>query len=272
MTMSTQEDTWTRAHDLALVYIALAYGTDYDLHDAELTTITEALKAWEEDARADVKEVVMESLSIFLDGRGSEEASRSMHSLRETLSDEERQRALDDIVRIAEADGVVLQRERSMISSLAALWGLKATFSPESSPRLDGAEEAAGWTVLHDISLMYIILAHSTDGDLSEVEIGAMIERLRDWQPHWSEEQVRSVIRTALEAYADQPEEERLIGSVESLKKELSLIQRLALLDDLVHIAEVDGHLNEHEKQIVLQLARAWGVGVRLNGSMRAHL
>ena len=33
-TMSLQNDTWTPAHDLALVYIALAYGTDHDLTDA----------------------------------------------------------------------------------------------------------------------------------------------------------------------------------------------------------------------------------------------
>ena len=63
--MSLQNDTWTPAHDLALVYIALAYGTDHDLTDDELTRITETLRVWRDDAHEEAtQEVVMEDSQI----------------------------------------------------------------------------------------------------------------------------------------------------------------------------------------------------------------
>ena len=37
--MIKSNETWTRAHDLALVYVALAYGTDNTLSDEEVETI-----------------------------------------------------------------------------------------------------------------------------------------------------------------------------------------------------------------------------------------
>ena len=41
--MDTTDD-WTTTHDLAVVYIAIAYGTDHDLSDEELKVLTEALQ------------------------------------------------------------------------------------------------------------------------------------------------------------------------------------------------------------------------------------
>ena len=43
--MSSTED-WTTPHDLALIYIALAYGTDHDLQEEEMATLTDALREW----------------------------------------------------------------------------------------------------------------------------------------------------------------------------------------------------------------------------------
>jgi hypothetical protein len=37
-------DAWTTAHDLAIVYIALAYGTDHHLSDSELRVLTEPFR------------------------------------------------------------------------------------------------------------------------------------------------------------------------------------------------------------------------------------
>lgn len=265
--MSQKSDTWTRAHDLALVYVALAYGTDAELTDDELAAITERLRAWRADfAIEDVQEVVMESLAIFLEGGAETEVPRSIHSLMRTLSETERERALEDIVRIAEADGVVLSAERSLINTLARSWGLKALSDElieQSEARVEAAPE---WTIFHDLSLIYLVMAHSTDDELSSPEIDAIVQRLGDWKQEMTEEDVRGIVRSALRFYAQGPDEQVLRRSVVSIKKALPVIQRLAALDDLVYIAEADGDVNEHEQTMINTLAQAWGVSVRLNG------
>ncbi len=265
--MSLKSDTWTRAHDLALVYVALAYGTDADLADEELGVITERLSAWRSNfAIEDVQEVVMESLAIFLEHEAEKEVPRSIRSLMTSLSPEERERALEDIVRIAEADGIVLSAERSLINLLARSWDLKE-LSQELIERSEvRVESAPEWTIFHDLSLIYLVMAHSTDDELSSPEIEAIINRLGDWKQELTEEDVRAIVRSALRFYAQGPDEHTLQRSVASIKNTLPVIQRLAALDDLVHIAEADGAVNEHEQNMIATLARAWGVSVRLNG------
>ena len=65
--MSETKHTWTNAHDLALIFIALAYGTDQELHEDELATITDVLQDWRENFPADeVQDVVMEAVAIYM--------------------------------------------------------------------------------------------------------------------------------------------------------------------------------------------------------------
>ena len=265
--MSASQDTWTRAHDLALVYLALAYGTDHELSDDELSHITGTLQGWQDGAGVEgAQEVVIEAMSVYLSDEAKSEVAHSIESLRASLSEAERERALEDIVRIAEADGIMLTNERGLISVLASVWGLRSTGERLIEASTAPIEDRRTWTLLHDISLMYLVLAHSTDADLSEPEIRAMVERLGDWRPDYDETQIRAVIRDALEVYAQQPDESIFGHSVGSIRGQLSLIQRLVLLDDLVYIAEVDGVLDAREKEMIQTLARAWQVGVRLNG------
>ena len=100
--MSDIEQTWTRAHDLSLIFIALAYGTDQELHEDELATITDVLQHWRENFPADeVQDVVMEAVAIFMGDHADQEVHRSMESLKKQLSLSSRQRALEDVVRIA---------------------------------------------------------------------------------------------------------------------------------------------------------------------------
>ena len=111
--MSSTRDSWTSAHDLALLYIALAYGTDYELSDRELDTIKQTLQRWRSDFPPDeVKEVVMEAFTVYLEEGAAEEVARCMERLNETLDEDERRRALEGVVGIAEADGVMLTSER----------------------------------------------------------------------------------------------------------------------------------------------------------------
>ncbi|MFQ5569033.1 MAG: TerB family tellurite resistance protein [Rhodothermales bacterium] len=266
--MAPMNKTWTRAHDLALIYIALAYGTDQDLSEDELAMITEVLQEWRDNFPADeVQDVVMEAVAIYMKAGSEREVMRSINALKEQLSLEDRQRALDDVVRIAKADGLVLSTELDLIHQLAEAWEIRTLDDGLIDSMEVTSEGESSWSLLHDIGLMYLVVAHSSDSKITDLEIAAMIERLQDWGPEMGEEDLRRVLREALAYYSDEPEQEELQQSVLTVRKKLSIVHRLVLLDDLLFIAQSDGVINAMEKELLENLAQAWGVGIRLNGS-----
>jgi uncharacterized tellurite resistance protein B-like protein len=265
--MSTSEN-WTISHDLALIYIALAYGTDHDLHDEEMTALTEALREWTvipDDAR--IQEVVMEAATAFLEGDARAEVRRSIDELSDELTSVERRRALRDVMRIAEADGVLLEREQGLIHVLADAWSLKQ-LSEELLEDTSAVvqRQPEDWGLIHELAFIYIVVAHSANDDLSSDEIDVMLQRLHEWQPDRSADEIRDVFRRALQVYADEPEQALIQESVEALKDALPIVQRLTVLDDLNTVAHADGGLTGHERELIMYLAKAWDLNVRLNG------
>jgi uncharacterized tellurite resistance protein B-like protein len=265
--MTNPKDTWTRAHDLALVFVAIAYGTDYSLSDEEMSSIVAALKRWNPEGRDDeLNEVVFEAAAIFTEKEASSEISAAITRLKDELSKAERKQALEDVVRIAESDGIVLGTERSFVAVLAAAWDVRARATAllrEASQTRGTPEE---WTLLHDLSLVYIVVAHSADSVLSEAEIAAMLERLQRWQPNLNEDGLRAIIRRSLSFYSTGLQRADLQLSVSSLKDALPKIQRIAVLDDLTFIAECDGAVSPNERDLIASVAQAFDVEVHLNG------
>ncbi len=269
--MKPNNEPWTRAHDLALVFLALAYGADEELSDEELATITDVLQGWREQFPADeVQEVVMEALAVYLEDEDDREVLRSIDALKAQLTPDERRRALEDLVRIAEADGVLLSTEQNLINRLADAWEIRGDGKRLIEQTTVSLEDEPAWSLLHDMGLMYLIVAHSSDNKISEGEIAAMIERLSDWQPELAKEEVRRVLREALAFYSEGPEPEALQGSVHTIRKMLPIVHRLVLLDDLAYIAQADGPISALEQEMLENLSQAWGVGVRVNGNEKA--
>ncbi len=266
--MKKSEDTWTIVHDLALIYVALAYGTDHDLDDAELDTITASLEEWGEQhlPEGDVREVVLEAMAVFLREDAGVEVIHSIETLARVLTEEERQQVLRDVVRIAEADGVLLSSEQSLIGALAAAWRIKATERRLLDATTAAVEALPAWSLFHDLSLVYVVVAHSTDDELSEPELQAIIERLREWQPDLEETDARRILREVLQYYAGEPGEKALGKSIGAIKEALPSVQRLVVLDDLHYIAHVDGAFSGHERAMIDSLAEAWDVPVHTNG------
>ena len=265
--MPDLKQTWTRARDLALIFIALAYGTDQELHEDELATITDVLQQWRENFPADeVQDVVMEAVAIFMGDDADAEVYNSMKALKQQLSPEDQHRALEDVVRIAEADGVLLHSELDLIYQLAEVWEIRAASERLIEKTTATVSEKPAWSLLHDIGLMYIVLAHSSDNTINEVEISAMVKRLRDWQTDQDEESIRLVLREALAFYSEGPSQEALQQSVQTIREMMSAVHRLVLLDDLVYIAQADGDLNHIEKDIIDNLSQSWGMSIRVDG------
>lgn len=266
--MSSTEG-WTTSHNLALIYIALAYGTDHDLREEEMDALTQALREWTlVPEKAHVQEVVMEAATAFLEGDARTEVRHSIDRLGEELSSAERRKALRDVMEIAEADGVLLEREQGLIHILADAWSLKQ-LSEELLEDTSAAVQRQGedWGLIHELAFLYIVVAHGGDNDLSSAEIDVILDRLHEWQPQRSEDELRDIFRRSLQVYADEPGQSLIQSSVEALKEALPVVQRLTALDDLTTVACANGGgLTQNERELIMNLARAWDVNVRLNG------
>lgn len=266
--MMNTDDTWTATHDLALIYIALAYGTDQDLSDIELETITDALQGWPlVPTQGDAQEVVIEATAAFIESDSREEVRRSIRRLREDLSDTERRRALKDVVRIAEADGVMLEREQGLIGTLAEAWSLKQLsedlLDASTAIRQDADDD---WGLINELAFVYLLIGHSTDEDLNEKEIDTILQRMQEWQPDLTREGAQSILRRTMRLYNEGPIDTLIQECIETLRSALPDVQRLAVLDDINCIARVDGDLTDAERDLIQLFARAWDLNVRLNG------
>ena len=259
------EESWTHIHDIALVFLTLAYSTDSNLTDGEVDAISAAIRKWKPDlSDQEIHEIVLESASVFFESDAEKEFVQSVRSLGEALKIEQRRDVLEDVMRVAEADGVLLNSEQNLLSVLASAWDIKATkdrLIDETSARLENDPE---WSVMHDIALMYLIMGHSADGELNDVEIRTMIDRLGEWEPGLSEEELRSILRTALQYYSQSPDAEDIQDSINALKDALRRSQRLIILDDLITIAKSDGEVTSEEREIAESLSAAWRIGVRI--------
>jgi len=259
---------WTQTHDLALLYVALAYGTDHDLSEDEVVAITIALEEWVSiPEEVHVQEIVMEAATAFLEGNAKTELTRAIDTLAGTLDVGERRRALTDVIRIAEADGVLLEREQGLISRVAKAWSLR-NLERELLDDSDAAFQARGedWGLIHELAFLFLVVAHIANNELSEDEIAVILERLQEWQPDLGPEEAREVVRSSLQVYVEGEQETLIRESMTTLKNALPDVQRLAVLDDLHCVARADGQVTDNERDLITSLARAWDVNVRLNG------
>lgn len=123
--MPDYEQEWTTLHDLSMVYLALAHGTDAHLSDEELAVMTQRLNAWAPELHeGEIRVIVMEALAVYLEGDRDAQVGRAMLAIRRDVDLIQRFVALGDLVGIAEADGVVLASERGLIQALQRIWGL----------------------------------------------------------------------------------------------------------------------------------------------------
>lgn len=261
---SQWKDTWTHAHDIALLFVALAYGTDRKLSDEEVNSITHALEYWRpDDSETAIREIIVEAMTVLVEEEASVEVTRSIERLGQEFSEEALNQVLDQVIRIAKADGILLRREEHLIGALAEAWSLRRLEAPDDA-------DANDWDLTHQMAFIYVVVAHSTDNDLSTNEIEAILNRLCDWNKELDDEAARDVLRDAITFYAEEPGEHELGESITAIKKSLPPMRRLILLDDLYYIAHADGTFTENEREMITSLAAAWDLSIRLNGSAHA--
>lgn len=247
-------------HELALLYLAMAQSADGSLSNAEREAVTDNLaRHFDGLERAEVQNVVLEALAANHDGEALRAAARqAVRTLGPQLSEAQKAAVLQDLVRIARADGVFLDSERALLATVAERWSV-ALPREAVEPSRPLEEPGAGGALPH-LAFLYLVLAHAPDHELSAEERLLILKKLRQWRPALDEGQVRAVLDQAMERYAHGPDPGRLAESVEALKMALPEAQRRAALRDLVQIANADGVFLDSEEDLLNDLVAAWNL------------
>lgn len=241
---------------LAFLYLSIAHRSDEYLSDAELESVTKMLTARSvAQDRGAMQPVVMDALDAYMHTEDTDAAVReAAEHLLDVLSRGERMAVLRDLQTVAESDGVLLSEERSTLDRLADVWEV---VSPTGGSREQIEEE---WGVLHDLAYIYLVLAHGTDKDLARFEVQVMLNKLQEWEPEGASFEMRSVLNSAMNAYALGEDEERLERSIRSVRDGLPRQKRMAAMNDLVKIANADGVFLDNEEDLINHLLTEWEV------------
>lgn len=255
----SESDTWTTVHDVAFVYVSMAFAPDHQIAERELLLLRDALQSWLPEAEeGDVEVILMEVLAALTDPEGKDELLPALRRLYESLNEEERQRVVENCLRISEADGQMRLRERRFIHSVADALGVRRYAN--TLLRLTTLE-SEDWTLLHDIALMGVIVAHTSDDKVKPVEVHAILDMLAGWVPEDMASCVQDVLEDVLITYGRQPTSEAISRSVFSIRDNLKRPQRLAFIEDLYLVAGSDGEVLDGEFETISQIADLLGVG-----------
>lgn len=244
-------------HELALLYLAVVLGADDDLSYAEREAVTDNLhRRYAYLNRAEVQNVVLEESAAHDIDALHTAAHDVIDVLGSILEDEEKREVLADLNRIAQADGVVIERERRLLEDIAASWGIETMRQPVEIAR--SMADVTTWDALHHLAFIYLVLAHAPDSDFSEDERQLILLKLREWAPNLDDEAIRSMLERAIDRYAQGVDEQMVAASVDAVKDSLPTERRKAALNDLVQIANADGVFLDSEEDLLNALAAAW--------------
>lgn len=115
-------------------------------------------------------------------------------------------------------------------------------------------------TLLHDLALLYLGLAHGADENLDPAETKQIAASLRRWQPDKDPALIDHVIREATLTYLNGADSKRMTEAVHVLKESLSQDLRTIILRDLAEIARADGEILSEERDFIQTIADDWNL------------
>ncbi len=120
-------------------------------------------------------------------------------------------------------------------------------------------------TLLHDLALLYLGLAHGADESLDPAETKQIAASLRRWQPDKDPALIDHVIREATLTYLNGMDSERMKETAHVLKDALSENLRKIILRDLAEIARADGEILSEERDFIQKIAADWDLDIEEN-------
>jgi len=141
-------DGWMELHEMALLYVALAHGTDHELADAEIRTGIALLRTWAPKYPQNIAEKTFQEVLLSYIGQERDQLIQlAAEGLRQSLPAAAQVGILNDLTDLAHADGKLLPLEVSFIQQLAGYWDLSARLgaelTPTSPPSGTGASQVA---------------------------------------------------------------------------------------------------------------------------------
>ena len=126
MAHSSEPSEWSSLHDVALLYLALAHGTDMEIDPSEQTTMVDRLKEWyPEIGSSRAQQILHEVMLTYLGGHSRHMVEAAMASIKASMPKQERIAVLNDLADVATADGALVPGEVSFIRDLARYWELE---------------------------------------------------------------------------------------------------------------------------------------------------
>ena len=117
--------TWTVAHDLALIYLALTHGADAELDVSEINAMSTKLRQWSAGSNSDgVEKIMREVMLVYVGSSGDQMLEASIATVADEMSKPSRIAILNDLADIATADGTIVMGEIDFIQQLARDWGV----------------------------------------------------------------------------------------------------------------------------------------------------
>ena len=140
-----------------------------------------------------------------------------------------------------------------------------ATAMSETYSNIEGGK----YSVLHAITYIYLVLAHLTDGDLSDDEVALIKKKLHKYCDEYEDIPIDDVVADTILWYDEGTDEDRRSRRVEQFDavgaflKESDWFEKglqEEFLQDMVDVAKVDDNFHKYEKQVIRDLAVLWEV------------
>ncbi len=237
--------------DFAFVALTLAHGVDDHLSAFELEALADRLyrhhPGW---SQRDVQGVVQEALHAYALAPDRWAAAReACIRLGQSLDADARAQAIEDLTLVARADGVLEEGERQFVAKIAAFWKQEQAALPE------------GWTLVHDLTYLYLALAYGTDRELTDAEMGQIRHGVATGPLAPADaDTLPAIVREALTFFARHPGAATRERVVARLGQALDEGQRGDVLGFLVQVANADGRFLDDEEDLLNAIAMEWGV------------
>jgi uncharacterized tellurite resistance protein B-like protein len=116
------------------------------------------------------------------------------------------------------------------------------------------------------IAFLYLACGRIGDGELVEAELIRIVERIGQWMPGATREQLHEVLGKATELLRSAPDEVALAELVEVTAERLHDVlaeqERERLVTELIGLVQADGDVDIGETDFVLAVARKLGIHV----------
>ncbi len=135
-----------------------------------------------------------------------------------------------------------------------------STSAPARSARHTAAP--GGWTLAHDVALVYLSLTHGADAHLDETESQASLRHLRAWFPKICNDDLACLAEETMRVYMSEERGAMVQTAVETVRQSLKKGEHIGLLNDLADLAHADGVLHPGEVAFIQRFATYLGVKI----------